>query len=82
MTLATIVIFIAGLSGNVLLAYIYRMIYSIFLRPGLYISALIVTIAGPQDIIAIVFYIALGCQIKNIAENFVVGIIMLVSIWK
>ena len=82
LTLATIVIFAAELSNNALISYIYRMIHNIFLRPGLYICALIITITGPQDFIAIVFYIALGFQIKNIAENFVVGIIMLVSIWK
>lgn len=78
-TLVTIIVFATALSGRVGIAYIYRIIHNILLRPGLYIWALIVTIAGPQDIIAIGFYIALALQLKNIIVNFIGEIILLKS---
>lgn len=79
-TIATIAIFATALSGNVLIAYIYRVIHNIILRPSLYIWALIVTISGPQDIVAIGFYIAFVCQLKNIIGNFVGEIMLLTSL--
>jgi hypothetical protein len=81
-TITTIIIFATALSGNVGIAFIYRVIHNIILRPGLYIWALIVTITGPQDLVAIGFYIALVCQAKNIIGNFVGEIIILSSIRK
>ena len=46
-------------------------IYSVLLRPGLYIWALIVTARGPQDFIAIAFYIVSGLQAISIIKNFI-----------
>ena len=81
-TLVTIIVFATALSGIVGIAYIYRMLHNILLRPGLYIWALIVTIIGPQDLVAIGFYIALVCQAKNIINNFIGEILILSSILK
>ena len=81
-TLSTIIVFATALSGNVGIAYFYRILHNILIRPGLYIWALIVTIAGPQDIVAIGFYIVLACQVINIIGNFIGEIIMLASLWK
>ena len=81
-TLVTILIFVTALCGNVGIAYIYRMLHNIILRPGLYIWALIATIAGPQDIIAIGFYIVLVFQAKNIISNLIGEIIILSSLGK
>lgn len=46
-------------------------LYTILLRPGLYIWGLIVAINGPQDIIAIAFYVIAGLQAISIVKNFV-----------
>ena len=81
-TLVTIIIFATALSGRAGIAYIYRIIHNLLLRPGLYIWALIITITGPQDIVAIGFYVALVCQAKNIISNFIGEIIILSSLLK
>ena len=81
-TIASIIIFATALSGNTGIAYIYRLLHNIILRPGLYVWALIVTIAGPQDAVAIGFYIVLVCQTKNIIGNFIGEIIILLSLLK
>ena len=81
-TIITTIVFATALSGNVGIAYIYRAIHNILLRPGLYIWALIVTVTGPQDFIAIGFYIALACQAKNIIGNIIGEIIILSSLLK
>jgi hypothetical protein len=81
-TLATIIVFATALSGRTRIAYIYRILHNILLRPGLYIWALIVTISGPQDIVAIGFYIAIVCQAKNIIGNFIGEILILSSLLK
>lgn len=70
-TIATIIVFASALSGSIGIAYIYRVIHNIILRPGLYIWALIVAISGHQDIIAIGFYIIFAFQLKNIIGNFI-----------
>ena len=76
-TLVTIIVFATALSGSVGIAYIYRVLHNIILRPGLYIWALIVAISGEQDIVAIGFYIAFACQLKNIIGNFIGEIMLL-----
>ncbi len=81
-TLVIIIVYATALSGRFVIAYIYRIIHNILLRPGLYIWAFIVTITGPQDIVAIGFYIALVLQAQNIISNFVGEIIILSSIRK
>ena len=50
-------------------------LYTILLRPGLYIWALVVAINGPQDIVAIAFYIIAGLQATSIIKNFIVYLI-------
>lgn len=80
--LAIVAIFATAFSGNAGIAYIYRIIHNILLRPGLYIWALIVTITGPQDLVAIGFYIAFVFQLKNIIGNFIGEILILSSLWK
>lgn len=77
LTLVIIAVFSSALSGSMAIAYAYRLMHNLILRPGLYIWALIVTIAGPQDIVAIGFYVIFGCQLKNIIENFIGEIIIL-----
>lgn len=81
-TLITIIVFATAWSGRTGIAYIYRVLHNVILRPGLYIWALIVTVSGPQDIIAIGFYIALACQAKNIISNFIGEVIILSSLLK
>ena len=78
-TLVTVIVFATALSGRVGIAYIYRMLHNILLRPGLYIWALIVTIAGPQDVVAIGFYVVFACQAMNIISNFIGEVIALFS---
>lgn len=50
-------------------------LYTLVLRPGLYIWALIIAINGPQDIVAIAFYIIAGLQSISIVKNFFVYLI-------
>jgi hypothetical protein len=78
-SLISLIVFVSALCGNVLIAYIYRVLQNIILRPGLYIWALIATIRGPQDFIAICFYIIFALQIINIIKNFIFEIILLCS---
>ena len=47
-------------------------IYNILARPILYIWAFVVTIKGPQDYLAIAFYIIAGVQVISIVKNFIV----------
>ena len=81
-TIVTILIFATTLSGNVGIAYIYRAIHNILLRPGLYIWATIVVIGGPQDFVAIGFYVVLAFQIKSIVCNLIGEVIMLSELMK
>lgn len=73
------IIFATAFSGNMLIAYVYRILHNIFLRPGLYIWALIVVLTGPQDIAAIGFYIVCFFQVKNIITYFIGEILLLTS---
>ena len=54
-------------------------LYTLLMRPGLYTWALIVAIRGPQDFVAIAFYIATGLQAISIVKNFFVYLIGLFS---
>jgi hypothetical protein len=81
-TLVTIIVFATALSGRVGIAYIYRILHNILLRPGLYIWALIVTISGPQDVVAIGFYVVFACQVINIISNLIGEVIALFSLFK
>lgn len=77
--LVPIVVFSSALCGSVTIAYIYRVLHNIILRPGLYIWALIATIRGPQDIIAIGFYIVFALQLRNIIGNLIGETLVLLS---
>lgn len=48
----------------------YVFLYNIVLRPLVYVLALIVTIQGEQDTIAIIFYVVAGLQSFFIIKNF------------
>lgn len=50
---------------------IVQLLYSLLLRPGLYIWALVFTIGGKQDFIAIAFYILFALQLWSIIKNFI-----------
>ena len=50
-------------------------LYTLLLRPGLYIWALVVAINGQQDFVAIAFYVIAGLQAFSIVKNFFVYII-------
>lgn len=77
--LITIAVFASALSGNEGIALLYRQFHNIVLRPALYIWALVIAINGPQDFVAIGFYIAAALQIWNIIKNFI-GEILLILI--
>ena len=47
-------------------------LYTLLLRPGLYIWGLVSAVNGQQDFVAIAFYIAAGLQAFGIVKNFVV----------
>ena len=53
-------------------------IYAIVLRPGLYIWGLIAAINGPQDFVAIAFYVIAGLQVFSIVKNFLAYILILI----
>lgn len=58
------------------------LLYHLLLRPCLYVAALVVSVQGPQDFIAIAFYILAGVQAFNIIKSFLGYIISLVSSFK
>jgi len=77
--LVTVAVFASALCGNPLIALIYRQLHNIILRPGLYIWAIIVAISGPQDFVAIAFYIIAFLQIWNIIKNFFGEVLLLLA---
>ena len=60
----------------------FEWIYNLLLRPGLYIFALVITIQGQQDFIAIAFYIIAAIQAYNILKYFVFYIINIFTIFE
>ena len=54
-------------------------LYTLLLRPGLYIWALVVAINGQQDFVAIAFYVIAGLQAISIVKNFFVYLVGLFS---
>lgn len=79
LSIVTLAVFATALSGSELIALVYRLIHNIVLRPGLYIWALVITINGPQDFLAIAFYIIAGLQALSIIKNFLGEIFILFS---
>lgn len=69
--LVSLSVFASALSGSISLAFTFKALYNILLRPGLYIWALVAAVCGPQDFFAIAFYIIAGLQVWNIIKNFV-----------
>lgn len=53
-------------------------LYTLLLRPGLYIWALVVAISGQQDFVAIAFYVIAGLQAISIIKNFITYILTFV----
>ena len=78
--IVTILVFASALCGNVGIAYIFRALYNILLRPGLYIWAFIDAISNQQDFISVCFYVVFALQIINIITNLIGEIIMLISL--
>lgn len=78
----SLIVFVSALCGNAGIAYIYRILHNIILRPGLYIWALVVSIKGQQDVFSVAFYIIFVCQLKNIVTTFIGEIIILLSLGK
>ena len=79
-SIVTILVFASALCGNVGIAYIFRALYNILLRPGLYIWAFIDAISNQQDFFSVCFYIIFALQIINIVANFIGEIIMIISL--
>ena len=50
-------------------------LYTLLLRPGLYIWALVVAISGQQDFVAVAFYVIAGLQAVSIVKNFIAYIL-------
>lgn len=67
-------ILIHSLKFNMVLEFLYNIV----LRPGLYIWALIVTIQGTQDLIAIAFYVLAALQGYSIIKNFFSYVTMMI----
>lgn len=61
-------------------AIIVIALHTLILRPGLYIWALVVAINGPQDFVAIAFYIVAALQAISIVKNFLFYLISLFNI--
>lgn len=53
-------------------------LYTLLLRPGLYIWALVVATNGQQDFVAIAFYVVAGLQAISIIKNFITYILAFV----
>lgn len=68
-SIAVFLLFSPLIFGSLLWATIVYIIYDI-VRPILYIWALVVTIQGKQDFIAIAFYILAALQVINILKRF------------
>lgn len=79
-SIVSLIVFVSALCGNVGIAYAYRILHNIILRPGLYIWALVVSIKGQQDVFSVAFYIIFVCQLKNIVKTFISEIIILSSL--
>ena len=79
MTIISLVMFSPIIFRAESLIWLVQFLYALLLRPGLYIWALVVAINGPQDIIAIVFYIIAGLQAISIAKNFLGYLLLLFS---
>ena len=69
-SIVTLFLFSPLLFGSLLYASIVYIIYDI-VRPILYIGALVVTIQGKQDFVAIAFYILAALQVINILRRFI-----------
>lgn len=78
-TIVSLVMFSPFAFREELLIWLVQFLYALLLRPGLYIWALVVAINGPQDIIAIAFYIIAGLQAISIVKNFLGYLLLLFS---
>ena len=70
--------FLPGIIQSTRIFIAVSAIYAILLRPGLYILGLIAAINGPQDFIAIAFYVIAGLQAYNIIKNFLAYTLILI----
>lgn len=78
--ITTLFLFSPILFNSMLYASLVYIIYDIA-RPTLYIWALVVTIQGKQDFIAIAFYILAALQVINILKRFIDTVCGLLDAW-
>ena len=81
-TFATLFVFIPIIFPGGIIELIVTIGYEIILRPVLYPWALVVTIKGEQDVIAIIFYVLFGLQIIGIVRRFILLLKVLFTINK
>lgn len=78
-SIVSLAMFLPYIIPSTLTFFSITTIYAILLRPGLYIWGLIATINGPQDFIAIAFYIVAGLQAFSIIKNCLYYILVIIS---
>ena len=69
-SVASLVMFLPYFIPSDWIAIAVIALYTLLMRPGLYIWALIVAIGGQQDFVAIAFYVIAGLQAISIIKNF------------
>ncbi|MBR4087531.1 MAG: hypothetical protein IKK30_06745 [Clostridia bacterium] len=69
-SIITLLVFSPALFPNLVWLMIYEILYSLA-RPVLYIWALVITIGGEQDVVAIIFYILFAVQIFSMIKNLI-----------
>ena len=69
-SLVSLVMFLPFIIPSDWTAIVVIALYTLLLRPGLYIWALVIAINGQQDFVAIAFYVIAGLQAISIVKNF------------
>lgn len=79
MAAVVLLVFLPYISPSETTFFAVMNIYAILARPILYIWAFVVTVKGPQDFLAIAFYIIAGVQVISIIKNFIVYLSMFIK---
>ncbi len=72
--LSSLIMIMPSLVAQFIIQHVYN-----FVRPILYVWALIITIGGKQDVFAILFYILSGVQAISIIKNLFYSILVIVN---
>ena len=75
--LITLIPFIVFLIPSAPFILSMDILYKVFFRPGAYIWALVCVANGPQDAIAIIFYVIAALQFFSILKGVVVGVLFI-----